>query len=564
MTFLETIHDAKTFDFARTNGNGASGNLSSSGAGKVITLTPMPPGLAVGGQVRISGGTGTAEVASITAASDVATGPTGTVTVTTAQAHSGAWTIQSATAGMQEAAQSLVASGGGTVVLGSGNANVYGKFTVPTTVPITIEGRGTGTIITVNQTTGTVFEFTGSGVFYAIKDLQIRTAGNTPRNLIAITSGATGTFAATGLQMAGFRVYFNLAGPTNLVYIAGNFLINPFTSGIGVQFATDGTSPGNAVITGNTMSCTAPGDFLAGVFFAGTAISSGIWISENNIFQASYGIFMGPGTGGEVSQVFSIGNAYQSTVLNGIIAAPTGSGFVRVFVSIGDNIEAGQSAGMAFGAFGGVVDSVSVSNAKVVLNGGIGIWLRSGSSNSIISNCTVAQNSQSTPAALPGVLVDAGVSKWQINGGVFGPADGSPVDLNTQSYGIQVAAGASDNYSIVGAYIPVNATGSLSDAGTGTHKVIANNLGIDSGAVPTVASATTITLPASNPPVVYLTGTTTVTTINGGWIGRVIRLIKTDAGTLTVGGGGNVPVAANMIAASAPSRTLVFDGTSWY
>lgn len=524
-----------------------------------ITLPVVPLGVNgtdIGHYLYINSGTGTAEVVLITGGTAVAGGTNQTLTFVPANNHSGAWVIQSATAGAAEASQSLIAVGGGAVYFPGGSFNFYGPFIAPTTVPLTVQGTGSGSNLIINQTTGTVFTFTGAGVDYTIKDLQIKTAGGTPRNLIAISTGATSTFTVSGLRLSGFHIYFNLFGPTNLVYIAGNFLNNPFTGGIGVQFATDGTSPGNAVITGNTMTCVAPGDFLAGIYFAGTAISSGIWVSYNNIFQPSYGLYISPTSGGEVSQLFSTGNAYQATALNGIIAAPSGSGFVRVFVSIGDNIEVGSGSGMAFGGFGGTIDGINISNAKVNLNVGTGIWLRSGTSNSVISNCTVAQNSRTSSGTFPGLLVDAGVSKWQVNGGIYGPADGSPSNLNTQSYGIQVAAGASDNYSIVGTYIPANATGSISDSGTGVNKVINSNLGVDNAAPPVVASATTIALDTTDQPVINITGTTTVTGITGGWKGRTITLYKTDAGSATVMG--------YVLAQNKSLRLTSPDGTNWY
>lgn len=68
------------------------------------TITMMvPPGVAVNGTAYISGGTGAAEVVPVNGVS------ASSIIVTCANAHSGAWTIQSATAGIQEA---LAASAG--------------------------------------------------------------------------------------------------------------------------------------------------------------------------------------------------------------------------------------------------------------------------------------------------------------------------------------------------------------------------------------------------------------------------------------------------------------------
>jgi hypothetical protein len=71
-----------------------------------ITLTPVPAGVNAANAdhfLYISAGTGTAEACEIVGGTAVAGASSGTVIVSCANTHSGAWTIQSATAGIQEA-----------------------------------------------------------------------------------------------------------------------------------------------------------------------------------------------------------------------------------------------------------------------------------------------------------------------------------------------------------------------------------------------------------------------------------------------------------------------------
>ena len=85
----------------------------------VITLAPVPNGIygtSLGHPLYISGGTGTAEAVAIGGGTAVAGAPSGTVIVTCANAHSGAWTIGSASGGIQEAIASLPAAGGEVIV----------------------------------------------------------------------------------------------------------------------------------------------------------------------------------------------------------------------------------------------------------------------------------------------------------------------------------------------------------------------------------------------------------------------------------------------------------------
>ncbi len=90
------------FDFpAQTPG----GTLSS-GVGATVTLTPVPLGVNgadTGHYLYITGGTGAAEAVLITGGTATSGASSGTVIFTPANSHSGAWTIVSATQGIQEA-----------------------------------------------------------------------------------------------------------------------------------------------------------------------------------------------------------------------------------------------------------------------------------------------------------------------------------------------------------------------------------------------------------------------------------------------------------------------------
>lgn len=114
-----------------------------------ITLSPMPLGISADSigiaQLHIPNGTGAAEVVPITGFSAT------TVTVTCANTHSGAWTIQSATTGVQEAI--IATAGYGRVQLPSGlvpfqnsagAATLTGCATVPGNYIVSLRGLGKG------------------------------------------------------------------------------------------------------------------------------------------------------------------------------------------------------------------------------------------------------------------------------------------------------------------------------------------------------------------------------------------------------------------------------------
>ncbi len=100
---MANAYNADDYNFSRTIGSGMSGSLATAGS-NTITFTSSPAGLIAGNYVYISGGTGGAEAAKITASTTaLAGGGSGTITITTGSSHTGTWQMSSATRGMQEA-----------------------------------------------------------------------------------------------------------------------------------------------------------------------------------------------------------------------------------------------------------------------------------------------------------------------------------------------------------------------------------------------------------------------------------------------------------------------------
>lgn len=108
-----------------------------------ITLSPVPEG--VNGTdtnhwLYVSGGTGAPEAVKITGGTAVAGAPSGQLIIQCANAHSGAWTLSSASAGIMEA---IVANNGqGVINLPAGPSYLYATLVLPTVVSL----RGQGAI----------------------------------------------------------------------------------------------------------------------------------------------------------------------------------------------------------------------------------------------------------------------------------------------------------------------------------------------------------------------------------------------------------------------------------
>jgi hypothetical protein len=159
----------------------------------VITLTPVP--LGVNGSdlyhyLWISGGTGTPEAVLITGGTAVSGAASGTLFITCAFTHSGAWTIATATSGGKEA-EMILAATGGTVFYTAGSHPMHAPWIVITS-GLTVAGMGrTGTILLGDLAVTPVLQFgIGSTICNncAIKALTVsRAAGTVPAGTVGVS-----------------------------------------------------------------------------------------------------------------------------------------------------------------------------------------------------------------------------------------------------------------------------------------------------------------------------------------------------------------------------------------
>ena len=131
---------------------------------------------------------------------------------------------------------------------------------------------------------------------------------------------------------------------------------------------------------------------------------------------------------------------------------------------------------------------------------------------------------------------------------------------NNMNYAIQ-STGSSDRLAVTGNQMQ-GGNQSIGIALVGTANVVSGN---QPQVVPTVASATTITLP-SHADVVFVSGSTTITSVTASRPGRTVTLIFT--GALIFTDGSNLKLAGNFTSAGATNDndtiTLVCDGTNWF
>jgi len=184
--------DSRDYRFTLTNGVHFTADLSSAGS-KTVTIAAgfvWPTGIA-GGNTRhyvyISGGTGTGEAVLITGGTATG-GGAGTLSFTTANTHTGSYTITSATAGLMEAQWSLPGSGGA-IEVASGSYTMYAPFH-KRAIPVFVRGAGEDVTTFIVDPS---FGLSHTGVFSAPDDLAIY-------NTAYLTSGGFKDFTVSFTQ----------------------------------------------------------------------------------------------------------------------------------------------------------------------------------------------------------------------------------------------------------------------------------------------------------------------------------------------------------------------------
>ena len=227
-----------------------------------------------------------------------------------------------------------------------------------------------------------------------------------------------------------------------------------------------------------------------GMYFTGTGdvYLSNLEINDDSSDTNTTGIVFDSGVGGIYAVNVNVtsgetGFLFENTQSGGV---PPNFGF---FVNcLGDTLngegwdfESAQSMRLtnswaATGNYGIIlhnVNGISITDSRIYNNNQAGVWIESGASNVSIRGSTIAGNSRLSPGTSPGVLISAGVGQFQILDNEIGEADGFGA---TQSYGIAIASGTSDNFMILGNDLQNNTSGEFSNGATGSHVVIGNNL----------------------------------------------------------------------------------------
>jgi hypothetical protein len=354
--------NSTNYKFTRTPG----GTLTAA-TPATVTLSPMPLGIQENNYVYVSGGTGTAEAVLI------ASHTTTSITFTPANNHSGAWTVKSATAGIQEAEAS--STSGKTVVLPAGTSTTYAVINIAS--PTNIVGNGgypSSVIGLINTTQNGIAVNNANGVH--LKDLKITGQGASMTAGSAIYVGSN-----TGISMDHLyieSVYDGVVITGSQVFKLVNCILSSYYH-IGLDI-DNAASPdtGDSICTDNAFF-----GATGALYGIRQVASGGLKVLGNKIAGNNYGYYMNIRSGGSTSILAIIGNSIEDNITGAIYCTGTGGTAFNYILITGNQLSVSDAAN-GKGVYLGATMGHAVITGNTIYAGLVGIHVINGATNVVV------------------------------------------------------------------------------------------------------------------------------------------------------------------------------------
>ena len=346
----------------------------------------------------------------------------------------------------------------------------------------------------------------------------------------------------------GIRIERSINGACN-----GNVLYNiPGQHGFYV-----GAACNNITISGNTVTLMA----LIGIKIQaenGFANINQINITGNSVVSCNQGITFTNGASGGVEVAKIVNSMIEGNVIRNI--ATTGINIQNSLQAIITNNTIANCGFSGINISACVLLDVSLNFITDCVLSGIRDQTAS-SSVRILSNIIRNAATAGTAGDRYGIFIQT-IDAYTISGNNVSSSTA------TMEYALYMAAGTQTNTIVENNYLFDATAAALRTASSATSFLSFKNnalygatQSVNSPALPSVASAATITLPTQDN-VVRITGTTNITSVlSAGHTGHRITLVFDDV--LTVVRGGSLLVASNFTTSANDTLTLVCDGSNW-
>jgi hypothetical protein len=454
-------------------------------------------------KIYISGGTGTPETVLITGGTAISGGTNLTITFTCLYAHTGAWTIQSATCGIQEAINSLPTAGlgGGQVQIPAGNWVILDTISINNSYTV-ITGIGrVATILTTALSTGPLFNLPNSTDQNCIRDMQMQGPGGSV-NQFAVNAVNQAHLLIARISIVNFGQGISNTGGGAQYSIFQDILINNVNNaGVYISTTLDGGTWINVTIGGQVSSSIGWDIHAVGglrMYNCGTlTIGTGMWLRSDagNI----YGIWA----------FYCDLEGYASYSAYGLRLSASSASTISLVTFVG-----GGGGGFEYGLIHdgvGTIWDICYNYMQFLGNMVMGGLVNYGT-NLLFNSCLFEDNGSLTG---PGLSLLGGTNII-INGGVYA-AGSFAGGANNQTYGITIQNTA--NCRVSNLIATPNRTAAILNAGGNTGLVIKDVVGYNpvgiSGVTLTGGSPFTYTCGPSNT-TLYMYGATTISVTRSG------------------------------------------------
>jgi len=495
--------------------------------------------------IRISGGTGTAETQPLQSGGNCTPGAiSGTVVVNTSQTHTGAWSIGTATAGIQEAslyAQTL--PNGGEVRLPNGNVTVYATTVLLSGLPVTFRGSGpwaTAILADTSLATHDIFYCPGPSCINQFFDMTIAgTSSTTSGAAIHLKDNTSGYPKISNVRSVDTYVGFWIDN-SDYVDVLNSYYDQYVNTTAYAGLWVSGSSSDSHITGGHytTPAVNVPTMLDYGILITG---ADGVTISSVSV-RGSIGIGIEPafGTGSLILGSVFVNNVIVDTCRNNAVrilstGTPAGNDFfgnvniTNSHISSADVFENADQILIDTTTMGLMYSGINISNSLVANATLNGIKARNVRGLKINNNNVLNNDWSSTGNS--GIYIDGG-AYINIVGNILQDTRAVPL----QDYGVFFVNPISFVTMTGNSSIGNSLAGYLNSA-TITNSIASNNTGADD-LINSAAAAAVMTLPSNMGKTLSLSvGTGTVNTLNGAiGNGYEINILAPNGVTLSTAG----------------------------